>query len=208
MDYPSRLIENAVNQIAKLPGIGKKTALRLVLHLVRDKEENTTALTEALNSLRANIRFCRHCHNITDSEVCSICVSHKRDRAVLCVVEDAKDVMAIENTSQFNGLYHVIGGVISPMNGVGPADLKIETLVERLNHGQSEIKEVILALSPTMEGDTTAFYLSRRFKSLGVKVSSLSRGIAIGGELEYADEITLGRSIVNRVPYEKTFSPR
>ncbi|HEY5918103.1 MAG TPA: recombination mediator RecR [Chryseolinea sp.] len=198
MDYPSRLIENAVNQIAKLPGIGKKTALRLVLHLVRDKSENTTALTEALNTLRANIRFCKHCHNISDSEICVICISHKRDRAVLCVVEDAKDVMAIENTAQFNGIYHVIGGVISPMNGIGPADLKIETLVERLNHGQSAIKEVILALSPTMEGDTTAFYINRRIKDLGLRVSVIARGVPVGGDLEYADEITLGRSILGR----------
>ena len=146
MDYPSRLIENAVNQIAKLPGIGKKTALRLALHLIRDKEENTMALTEALNNLRAKIKFCATCHNISDDDVCSICTSHKRDKAILCVVEDAKDVMAIENTSQFNGVYHVLGGVISPMNGVGPADLRIESLVNRLDDGQSEIKEVILAL--------------------------------------------------------------
>ena len=140
MEYPSRLIENAVNQIAKLPGIGKKTALRLVLHLIREKHENTIALTDALNTLRSNIRFCATCHNISDSDVCSICVSHKRDRAILCVVEDAKDVMAIENTAQFNGLYHVLGGVISPMNGIGPADLKIETLVARVNCTPCEIK--------------------------------------------------------------------
>jgi recombination protein RecR len=198
VDYPSRLIENAVNQIAKLPGIGKKTALRLVLNLIRYKQQNTTALTEALNFLRANIQFCKQCHNISDSEVCSICISHKRDRAVLCVVEDTKDVMAIENTAQFNGLYHVIGGVISPMNGIGPADLKIESLVERLNHGQSEIKEVILALSPTMEGDTTAFYINRRLKDLGLRVTVIARGVPVGGDLEYADEITLGRSILGR----------
>lgn len=198
MDYPSKLIENAVNQIAKLPGIGKKTALRLVLHLIRDKEENTVLLTEALNTLRSNIKFCTTCNNISDDEVCSICLSHKRDRAILCVVEDAKDVMAIENTSQFSGLYHVLGGVISPMNGVGPTDLKIESLVTRLNHGQSEIKEVILALSPTMEGDTTAFYINRRIKDLSLKVSVIARGIPVGGDLEYADEITLGRSILGR----------
>ena len=152
MDYPSKLIEDAVNQVAKLPGIGKKTALRLVLHLIKNKEENTIALTEALNKLRSNIKFCASCHNISDSEVCFICASHKRDHRILCVVEDAKDVMAIENTSQYNGIYHVIGGVISPMNGVGPTDLKIESLVTRLNQVQCEIKEVILALSPTMEG--------------------------------------------------------
>ncbi len=198
MDYPSRLIENAVNQIAKLPGIGKKTALRLALHLIRDKEENTVALTEALNNLRAKIKFCATCHNISDDDVCSICNSHKRDKSILCVVEDAKDVMAIENTAQYNGVYHVLGGVISPMNGVGPADLKIESLVNRLGDKQSEIKEVILALSPTMEGDTTAFYINRRIKDLALKVSVIARGIPVGGDLEYADEITLGRSIIGR----------
>lgn len=198
MDYPSRLIENAVNQIAKLPGIGKKTALRLALHLIKDKEENTIALTEALNTLRTRIKFCTTCHNISDQDICSICVSHKRDRSILCVVEDAKDVMAIENTAQFNGIYHVLGGVISPMNGVGPSDLKIETLVSRLNDRQSEIRELILALSPTMEGDTTAFYINRKVKDLSLKVSVIARGVPVGGDLEYADEITLGRSILGR----------
>jgi len=198
VDYPSRLIENAVNQIAKLPGIGKKTALRLALHLIRDKAENTVALTEALNNLRSRIKFCSTCHNISDDDICSICTSHKRDKAILCIVEDAKDVMAIENTSQFNGVYHVLGGVISPMNGVGPADLMIESLVNRLAAGQSEIKEVILALSPTMEGDTTAFYINRRIKDLALRVSVIARGIPVGGDLEYADEITLGRSILGR----------
>lgn len=198
MDYPSRLIENAVNEIAKLPGIGKKTALRLALHLIRDKEENTTALTDALNKLRSRIRFCKTCHNISDEDICSICVSHRRDRALLCVVEDAKDVMAIENTAQYNGVYHVLGGVISPMNGVGPADIKIETLVNRLNITPCEIREVILALSPTMEGDTTAFYINRRLKDLTLKVTVIARGVPVGGDLEYADEITLGRSILGR----------
>jgi recombination protein RecR len=198
VEYPSRLIENAVNQIAKLPGIGKKTALRLVLHLIREREENTVALTDALNTLRSRIRFCRTCHNISDDEVCSICVSHRRDRSIVCVVEDAKDVMAIENTGQYHGVYHVLGGVISPMNGVGPTDIKIETLVERLNSVNSEIREVILALSPTMEGDTTAFYINRRLKDLSLKVSVIARGVPVGGDLEYADEITLGRSILGR----------
>lgn len=198
MDYPSKLIEDAVNQISKLPGIGKKTALRLVLHLIKDKEESTTALTESLNKLRSGIRFCTRCHNITDTEICSICTSHRRDRSILCVVEDANDVMAIENTAQFNGVYHVLGGVISPINGVGPSELKIESLVSRLNHGQSEIKELILALSPTMEGDTTAFYIHRRIKDLSLKVSVIARGVPVGGDLEYADEITLGRSITGR----------
>jgi len=198
VEYPSRLIENAVNQIARLPGIGKKTALRLVLHLIRDKPEGTIALTDALNTLRANIKFCTTCHNISDDDVCSICISHKRDRAILCIVEDAKDVMAIENTSQFSGLYHVLGGVISPMNGVGPSDIKVESLVQRLHRTGCEIREVILALSPTMEGDTTAFYINRRLKDLSLKISVIARGVPVGGDLEYADEITLGRSITGR----------
>jgi recombination protein RecR len=198
VEYPSKLIEEAVNQVAKLPGIGKKTALRLVLHLIKEKEENTFALTEALQNLRSKIRFCNTCQNISDTEICSICASHKRDRSIVCVVEDVKDVMAIENTAQYTGLYHVLGGVISPMNGIGPADLKIESLVNRLNHGQSEIKEIILGLSPTMEGDTTAFYINRRIKDAGLKVSIIARGVPVGGDLEYADEITLGRSILGR----------
>ncbi len=197
MEFPSKLIEDAVNQISRLPGIGKKTALRLVLHLIKEKEETTFALTESLNTLRAKIRFCRDCHTISDAEVCSICSSHKRDRAVLCVVEDARDVMAIENTAQYIGLYHVLGGVISPMNGIGPAELKIESLIQRLT-SKPEIKEVILALSSTMEGDTTAFYIHKRMKDLPVKVSVIARGIPVGGDLEYADEITLGRSILGR----------
>ena len=156
------------------------------------------ALTDALNALRANIRFCATCHNISDHDVCTICTSHKRDRAVLCVVEDAKDVMAIENTAQFNGLYHVLGGVISPMNGIGPADIKIETLVARVSCTTCETKEVILALSPTMEGDTTAFYINKRLKDLSLKITVIARGVPVGGDLEYADEITLGRSILGR----------
>jgi recombination protein RecR len=198
VEYPSKLIEEAVNQIAKLPGIGKKTALRLVLHLVKAKDENTYALTDALNKLRANIRFCKVCHTICDAEMCSICSSHRRDRSIVCIVEDVKDVMAIENTAQFNGIYHVLGGVISPVNGIGPSDLKIESLVNRLAQSQSEIKEVILALSPTMEGDTTAFYINKRIREISVKVSVIARGVPVGGDLEYADEITLGRSITGR----------
>lgn len=198
MDYPSKLIEEAVNQISKLPGIGKKTALRLVLHLIKAKEENTFSLTEALSNLRANIKFCSTCHTIADSELCMICASHRRDRSIVCVVEDVKDVMAIENTAQFNGIYHVLGGVISPVNGIGPADLKIESLISRLNQQQSETKELILALSPTMEGDTTAFYIHKRIKDLSLKVSVIARGVPVGGDLEYADEITLGRSITGR----------
>jgi recombination protein RecR len=197
VEYPSKLIEEAVNQISKLPGIGKKTALRLVLHLIKERPENTFALSEALTNLRSQIKFCKHCYNISDHEVCSICTSHRRDRSIVCVVEDTKDVMAIENTSQYNGLYHVLGGVISPVNGIGPSDLKIEALVERLN-SSPEIKEVILALSPTMEGDTTAFYINKRIKDVPVKVSTIARGVPVGGDLEYADEITLGRSITGR----------
>lgn len=175
--------------------------MRLVLHLIREKQENTAALTEALTALRMNIQFCRTCHNISDHEMCSICVSQRRDRAVLCVVEDSKDVMAIENTAQFNGLYHVLGGVISPMNGVGPADIRIETLVSRVSCNPREIKEVILALSPTMEGDTTAFYINKRLKDLSLKISVIARGVPVGGDLEYADEITLGRSITGRTMF-------
>ena len=200
MEYPSRLIEEAVNQIAKLPGIGKKTALRLVLHLIKGKEIQTYALTDSLNNLRANIKFCGRCHTICDGETCSICASHRRDRGMICVVEDVKDVMAIENTAQYTGLYHVLGGVISPMNGIGPADLKIESLVQRLGPGQTSdpVREVILALSPTMEGDTTAFYINRRIKDLDLRISVIARGVPVGGDLEYADEITLGRSITGR----------
>ncbi|RAW02835.1 recombination mediator RecR [Pseudochryseolinea flava] len=202
MEYPSKLIEDAVNQIAKLPGIGKKTALRLVLHLIKDKSENTYALTDALVKLRGNIKFCSSCHNISDHDVCSICLSQRRDRSVICVVEDSKDVMAIENTAQFVGLYHVLGGVISPMNGIGPSELKIDSLVTRISAAQNEVKEIILALSPTMEGDTTAFYINRRIKDFTVKVSVIARGVPVGGDLEYADEITLGRSIAGRTLFQ------
>jgi recombination protein RecR len=198
VEYPSKLIEEAVNQISKLPGIGKKTALRLVLHIIRESEQNTFALTESLSKLRSQIRFCKFCHNISDSEVCMICTSHKRERSIICVVEDVKDVMAIENTAQFIGLYHVLGGVISPMNGVGPSDLKIESLVNRIEETKGEVREIILALSPTMEGDTTSFYINKRIKDLSVKVSVIARGVPVGGDLEYADEITLGRSILGR----------
>lgn len=198
MEFPSKLIEEAVNQISKLPGIGRKTALRLVLHLIKDRPESTVALTEALNNLRAQIRFCKFCFNISDSDVCTICTSHKRERSIVCVVEDTRDVMAIENTAQYTGLYHVLGGVISPINGIGPGELKIEPLIERLTSGQSQIKEVILALSPTMEGDTTAFYINKRIKDLPVRISVIARGVPVGGDLEYADEITLGRSILGR----------
>jgi len=198
MEYPSRLIEDAVNEIAKLPGIGKKTALRLVLHLVKEKEEKTRSLTESLNRLRSNIRFCKTCHTISDEEECTICRNSRRDRTMVCVVEESIDVMAIENTSQYTGVYHVLGGIISPIHGVGPGDLSIDSLMSRVSANQ-DIKEVILALSPTLEGDTTAFYLHRKLRDLPVKITSIARGIPMGGDLEFADEITLGRSITARV---------
>jgi recombination protein RecR len=198
VEYPSRLIEDAVNEVSKLPGIGKKTALRLVLHLIKENESKTSLLTEALSRLRANILFCKTCHNIADQEECVICRSHKRDRSMVCVVEESQDVMAIENTSQYSGLYHVLGGVISPMNGFGPAELKIDSLIGRISSPGSEIREVILGISPTMEGDTTAFYLNKKLKDFPIVISSIARGIPVGGDLEYADEITLGRSIIGR----------
>jgi recombination protein RecR len=197
MEYPSKLIEDAVNEIARLPGIGKKTALRLVLHLIKENEDKTLLLTDALRKLRANIKFCKICHNISDEAECSICRSHRRDRTILCVVEESRDVMAIESTSQYAGLYHVLGGVISPMNGIGPSDLKIDSLIGRFSNSP-DLKEVILGLSPTLEGDTTAFYLNKKLKDFPIKISSIARGIPVGGDLEYADEITLGRSIIGR----------
>ena len=190
-----------MNEVAKLPGIGKKTALRLVLHLVKENESATRSLTSALTLLRANIKFCKTCHTISDEDMCTICGSHRRDHGIICVVEESRDVMAIENTSQFTGVYHVLGGIISPINGVGPAELTIDSLVERVAQSGAEVREIILALSPTMEGDTTAFYLHRRLKEFPLKITSIARGIPMGGDLEYADEITLGRSITARVPF-------
>jgi recombination protein RecR len=198
VEFPSKLIEDAVNEVAKLPGIGKKTALRLVLHLVKENENKTTQLTQALDRMRQNITFCKTCHNISDQYECSICHSHRREKSLLCVVEESKDVMAIENTSQFIGVYHVLGGIISPMNGVGPSDLKIDSLINRVAQSQGTIKEIILALSPTMEGDTTAFYINRRLKDYPVRITTIARGVSVGGDLEYTDEITLGRSITGR----------
>ncbi len=202
MEYPSKLIEDAVNEVSKLPGIGKKTALRLVLHLVKENENRTLSLTESLNRLRTEIKFCKTCYNISDDDECGICRSHRRDKTILCVVEDCNDVMAIENTGQYTGTYHVLGGVISPMNGIGPSELKIESLITRLSQQQTEIKELILALSPTMEGDTTAFYINRKLKDLPIKVTAIARGISVGSELEYSDEITLGRSITGRTMFD------
>ncbi|MEO1049624.1 MAG: recombination mediator RecR [Bacteroidota bacterium] len=203
MEYPSKLIENAVNEIAKLPGIGKKTALRLALHLLKEDDSFTHNLTESLNTLRDQTQYCKICHNISDSEICNVCSSHKRDRSLVCLVEDTRDVLAIENTAQYQGLYHVLGGVISPIDGIGPSDLNIESLIQRVESPDSEIQEIIFALSPTMEGDTTAFYLMKKLKPSGVKVSTIARGVPIGGELEYADEITLGRSISGRTAYKQ-----
>jgi recombination protein RecR len=198
MEFPSKLIEDAVNEVSKLPGIGKKTALRLVLHLIKEHESKTYLLTESLKNLRSKIKTCTICHNISDDDVCNICRSHRRDRSLLCVVEDTRDVMAIENTAQFNGRYHVLGGVISPINGIGPTNLKIDSLVMRIAASDCEVKEIILAISPTMEGDTTAFYINKKLAGFPIKISSIARGIPVGGDLEYADEITLGRSIVSR----------
>lgn len=203
MEYPSKLIERAVEEISKLPGIGKKTALRLALHLLKESEHNTIALSQALVDLRTKTMYCRQCMNIADAEMCNVCSSHRRDRSIICVVEDTRDVLAIENTAQYTGLYHVLGGVISPIEGVGPGELNIEQLLNRVNTPDSEVKEIIFALSPTMEGDTTAFYLTRKLKEYQLKISTIARGIPIGGELEYADEITLGRSILTRTIYNQ-----
>jgi recombination protein RecR len=199
MDFPSKLIENAVVELARLPGIGKKTALRLALHLLKAETDTTANLAEALAKMRFDITYCRTCHSISDSEECSICANKLRDHATVCVVADVRDVIAIENTGQYQGVYHVLGGVISPIEGIGPADLQIDSLVARAGAEDSEVREIILAISPTMEGDTTAFYLSRRLRDFGqLNISTIARGIPMGGELEYADEITLGRSIVER----------
>lgn len=202
MDFSSRLLEQAVEQIAKLPGIGKKTALRLALHLVREHPVYTTQLTEALGKLRSEIRLCKTCFNISDHDQCPLCQSPRRDRSIVCVVEDTRDVMAIENTAQYQGLYHVLGGVISPVNGIGPGDLRIEQLIQRVSENGSEIKEIILAFSSTMEGDTTGFYIHKKLSALSVKVTSIARGIPVGGDLEFTDELTLGRSILSRMPVQ------
>ncbi len=198
--YPSQLLEKAVSEFAKLPGIGRKTALRLVLHLLRQDTEDVEHLAEAVTRMKHEVKHCRVCHNISDSELCPICSNPQRDSSTICVVENIRDVMAIENTAQYNGLYHVLGGVISPMDGIGPSDLEINSLVSRVAEGG--VKEVILALSPTMEGDTTNFYIFRKLASYDVRLTVIARGIAVGDELEYADEVTLGRSILNRTPFE------
>ncbi len=203
MNFPSKLIEDAVTEISRLPGIGKKTALRLALHLLKQHEANTEALALAITRMRTEIQYCKTCHNISDAEECSICMSHRRDGSILCVVEDIRDVLAIENTNQFQGKYHVLGGVISPIQGIGPEELKIDSLLSRVEAAKKDepIKEVILALSATMEGDTTSFYLAKKLKEKSIQVSSIARGIPLGGELEFTDEVTLGRSIMTRINY-------
>ena len=202
--FPSRLLENAVNEFAKLPGIGRKTALRLVLHLLKQDKSEVDIFGNSLIQLRNEIKHCQVCHNISDVDICNICSNPVRNSEEVCVVENIKDVMAIENTQQFNGLYHVLGGIISPMDGIGPSDLEITSLIERVKN--NEVKEVVLALSTTMEGDTTNFFIYKKLKEFNVKISTLARGVSIGDELEYADEITLGRSIKNRLDFESTLS--
>jgi recombination protein RecR len=202
MELPSKLLENAVNEVAQLPGIGKRTALRLVLHLLRQPESQTQTLSVSLTKMREEIQYCTSCHNIADTPICQICANTNRDASTICVVEDVRDVMAIENTGTFKGVYHVLGGKINPIEGVGPSQLNIGTLVEKVKSGA--ISEVIFALSSTMEGDTTNFYIFKQIKDFGIKTSTIARGIAIGDELEYADEVTLGRSLLHRIPFENT----
>ncbi|TND06575.1 MAG: recombination protein RecR [Bacteroidetes bacterium] len=206
MNFPSRLVEDAVNEFAKLPGVGRKTALRFVLHLLRKDPAEVEKFGSTFIRLRQELKHCHTCHNISESEICDICSNPRRDPATVCIVEDVRDVMAIENTNQYTGVYHVLGGIISPMDGIGPGDLSIDHLVQRASSGT--IREMIMALSTTMEGDTTNFYIYKRLKEFNISVSTIARGIAIGDELEYADEVTLGRSIVNRVPYEKTIAAK
>ncbi|HXC03384.1 MAG TPA: recombination mediator RecR [Bacteroidia bacterium] len=204
MNFSSKLIEEAVNEFAKLPGVGRKTALRYVLHLLKKDQKETETFGNALLLLHRNLKHCKECHTISDQEICEICSNPVRDHSVICVVEDIRDVMAIESTAQYKGVYHVLGGIISPMDGIGPGDLKMESLVARAATGT--VREVIMALSTTMEGDTTNFYIYKRLKGFSLKVSTIARGISIGDELEYADEVTLGRSILNRTPYENSLS--
>ena len=202
MEFSSKLLEKAVNEMSQLPGIGKRTALRLVLHLLRQPNDQTNQLVMALQNMRNEIKFCKSCHNISDTSLCEICANPHRTADIICVVEDIRDVMAIENTSSFRGLYHVLGGKISPMDGIGPNDLNIATLVEKVSQGT--IKELIFALSSTMEGDTTNFYIFKQIQDYDVITSTIARGISVGNELEYTDEVTLGRSILNRIPFESS----
>ncbi|SFB20473.1 DNA replication and repair protein RecR [Flavobacterium swingsii] len=203
MEFSSKLLEKAVNEMAQLPGIGKRTALRLVLHLLKQPKEQTGFLAQSLLTMREEIRFCKSCHNISDVAICEICSNHNRNHKIVCVVEDVRDVMAIENTGQFRGIYHVLGGKISPIDGVGPSQLNITSLVEKVKSG--DVFEIIFALSSTMEGDTTNFYIYKQIKDCEIITSSIARGISVGDELEYADEVTLGRSILNRIPFENSF---
>lgn len=202
MEFSSKLLENAVYEMSQLPGIGKRTALRLVLHILKQPSEQTLRLTSSLQRVRNDIKFCSNCHNISDVAICEICANPKRDESLVCVVEDIRDVMAIENTGQYKGLYHVLGGKISPMEGIGPQNLTISSLLAKVKEGI--IKELIFALSSTMEGDTTNFYIYKQLEGTAVKTSTIARGIAVGDELEYADEVTLGRSIINRIPFENS----
>jgi recombination protein RecR len=202
MDFSSKLLENAVSEVSRLPGIGKRTALRLVLHLLKQPADNTKYLAEALLQLRNDVKTCEKCHNISDTLLCDICENPRRNSSIVCVVEDIRDVMAIESTSQFRGLYHVLGGKISPIEGIGPQELQIDSLVDKVGNG--EIKELIFALSSTMEGDTTNFYIFKQIEKFKITTSTIARGISVGDELEYADEVTLGRSIVNRIPFEQS----
>ncbi len=204
MEFSSKLLEKAVNEMSQLPGIGKRTALRLVLHLLKQPKEQTSFLSEALTNMRTDIKFCQICYNISDVEICEICANEKRNHHIICIVEDVRDVMAIENTGQFRGIYHVLGGKISPIDGVGPSQLNIVSLVEKIKLGN--VKEIIFALSSTMEGDTTNFYIYKQIQDCNIITSTIARGISVGDELEYADEVTLGRSILHRIPFENAFN--
>ena len=204
MNFSSKLLENAVQEIAQLPGIGRRTALRLALYLLKQPKDQTLALSKSLNNLREFVMFCESCHNLSDQKLCEICSNLKRNKKILCVVEDIRDVMAIENTGQFHGIYHVLGGIISPMDGIGPKDLKIDSLVEKVKIG--EVEEIIFALSATMEADTTNFYIYKLIQPYSVKTSTIARGIPVGDELEYTDEVTLGRSILARIPFESSMT--
>ena len=205
MELPSKLLENAVNEMSQLPGIGKRTALRLVLHLLKQPSEQTEILSSALTAMRNDIQYCKECNTISDADICGICSNASRDKSIICVVEDVRDVMALENTGMFKGVYHVLGGKISPIEGVGPSQLKITTLVDKVKEGN--VAEIIFALSSTMEGDTTNFYIYKQIKEFEIKTSTIARGIAVGDELEYADEVTLGRSLLNRIPFETSIKP-
>jgi len=201
MEYPTKLIENAVNEISKLSGIGKKSALRIILQLLKENKEFTESISDAMLKLREETKYCRICHMISDTEDCT-CMTPKRDTSVICVVEDTPDIIAIQNTALYNGMFHVLGGLISPIDGIGPEELNISSLIERIKHAENPVKEVILALTSSMEGDTTAFYIAKKLKPFDIKITAIARGIPIGGELEFTDEITLGRSIVKRINYE------